>query len=441
MNYREAVDFIFGHTNYEMVPRLPHTQETYDLRRLFEVLERIGNPHLKARSLHITGTNGKGSTAAMLAAVLTRAGYKTGLYTSPHLVTMRERFRVDGEMISEGEVAELASLLEPEIAAVDAAARYGRLTVFEILTLLSFVWFVRRGCQWQVMEVGMGGRFDATNVIQPEVCFLTAIGLDHTEVLGDTLAKIATEKCGIIKPGCVVVSHPQAEEAGRVIEQTCREKGVTLLRVGKDITRQPVSHDLEHQVIEIRGRLENYRVSLPLLGDYQLDNAAAAVAGLEVVLERGWKISTADILEGLAGVKFPGRLQVLQRDPVVVVDGGHNPAAAHNLRQALENYFKPNKRILVIGTSNDKDLGGIARELGHYFSQVIATRADNPRSTPPEQVAAEFFRFGIPTRTTGSVSEAIELARASAAKDDLVCITGSLFVVGETIAHFAAMAK
>jgi dihydrofolate synthase / folylpolyglutamate synthase len=437
MNYREAVDFIFGHTNYEMVPRVPHSQETYDLRRLFEILERVGNPHLKARSLHITGTNGKGSTAAMLAAVLTKAGYKTGLYTSPHLLTMRERFKIDGEMIAEEELAELTTVLEPEIAAVNAAARYGRLTVFEILTLLSFVWFARQGCEWQVMEVGMGGRFDATNVVQPEVCFLTAIGLDHTEVLGDTLAKIATEKCGIIKPGCAVVSHPQPEEADRVIDRDCREKGVKLLRVGTDVTRQALSHDLEHQEMEIQGRLDRYRVSIPLLGDYQLDNTAAAVAGLELVRERGWKISREDILEGLAGVSFPGRLQLLQRDPPVVVDGGHNPTAAHNLRIALEHYFQPEQSILVVGTSNDKDVAGIARELADYFSRVITTRADNPRSSPPEQVAAEFARYGVAVKTSGSVSEAIKMALASAASGDLICITGSLFVVGEAIAHFA----
>lgn len=213
MNYQESVDFIFGHTNYEMVPRVPHSQETYDLRRLLEVLALLDNPHLKARSLHITGTNGKGSTSAMLASILTTAGLKTGLYTSPHLLTMRERFTIDGTVISEEEAAELTTLIRPKIEEVNARASYGRLTVFEILTLLSFIWFARQDCEWQVMEVGMGGRFDATNVVQPEVCFITAISYDHMEVLGDTLTKIAGEKCGIIKPGCVVISHALSANA------------------------------------------------------------------------------------------------------------------------------------------------------------------------------------------------------------------------------------
>jgi dihydrofolate synthase/folylpolyglutamate synthase len=441
MNYPQAVDFIFGHTNYEMVPRVPHSQETYDLRRLFEVLDRLGNPHLKARSLHITGTNGKGSTSAMLASVLTISGYKTGLYTSPHLLTMRERFMLDGQMISESEVAGLTSHIRPEIEAVNASATYGRLTVFEILTLLCFVWFAQKNCEWQVMEVGMGGRFDATNVIKPEVCFLTAISYDHMEVLGDTLTKIATEKCGIIKPGCVVVSHPQPAEASQVIEQTCQAKSAKLILVGKDIVRRPISHDLKHQEIEIEGRLAKYRVSIPLLGEYQLDNAAAAVAGLEVLAERGVKISREDIVRGLARVNFPGRLQIVQRKPLIVVDGGHNPAAAHNLTQALDHYFKPEKAFLVIGMSNDKDLAGIVGELAPNFNLVLATSAQNPRSTPAEAIAAEFSKYGVQTRTSESVPKAIQAARNLAGPRDLICITGSLFVVGEAIGYLQNYGK
>jgi dihydrofolate synthase/folylpolyglutamate synthase len=435
MNYAEAVDFVFGHTNYEMVPRVPHTQETYDLRRLLDVLEELGDPHLTAKSLHVTGTNGKGSTSVMLASILSAAGYKTGLYTSPHLVTMRERFMVDGGLISEEEVAELTSLIKPKIDAENARATYGRLTVFEILTLLSFVWFARQNCRWQVMEVGMGGRFDATNVIKPEVCFITAISYDHMEVLGDSLAKIAGEKCGIIKPGCVVVSHPQPEEAREVIEKDCGKKGVRLLQIGRDITRRAIGHDLTHQEIEVKGRLDSYRVSLPLLGDYQLDNCASALAGIEVLAEGGTRIDKATMLRGLAGVTFPGRLQILQRKPLILVDGGHNPAAAISLRQALDNYFRTKKSYLVIGVSNDKDLPGIVSPLAGRFDLVIATRANNPRSTPPEAIAAEFAKMGAATRLARGVAEGIELARSLAGEDDLICVTGSLFVVGEALAY------
>ena len=298
------------------------------------------NPHLKARSLHITGTNGKGSTAAMLSAVLTAAGFSTGLYTSPHLITMRERFRVDGQMISEAEVAEIMTRLQPEIEAVNKRGAYGKLTVFEILTALCFAFFAQKACYFQVMEVGMGGRFDATNVIQPEVCCLTSISLDHTEVLGDTLAKIAAEKAGIIKPGCTVISHPQTEEADRVIRDACREKSANLIRIGKDVTVKSLNHDLEHQELEVNGLLGSYAISIPLLGQYQLDNTAAAVAGIEVLIEKGVNIPRETLLKGLASVDFPGRMQIIHRKPFVVVDGGHNPGAAQRLKEAILRIFQ-----------------------------------------------------------------------------------------------------
>jgi dihydrofolate synthase / folylpolyglutamate synthase len=433
MDYQESVDYIFGRTNYEMIPRVPHIEANYDLRRVFELLERLGNPHLKAKSLHITGTNGKGSTSAMLSAILTASGYSTGLYTSPHLLTMRERFMIDGQMITEAEVAGITTRIRPDIEAVDKKGAYGKLTVFEILTVLGFVWFAQKGCQFQVMEVGMGGRFDSTNVIQPEICLMTAISLDHTEILGDTLTKIATEKSGIIKPGCTAISHPQAEEVDKVIRETCREKGVQLIRVGRDVTVKGICHDLEHQELEVKGRLDSYPISIPLLGQYQMDNAAAAVAGLEVLMEKGYTISRDSILHGLAGVDFPGRMQVIHRRPWIVLDGGHNPGAAHRLQEAIREYFQSQKSILVIGIFNDKDFGGIVKELTPVFSRVIVTRANNPRATRPEVLAAEFAKYGVQAQVTESVAQALIEAMATAKDDELICVTGSLYVVGEAI--------
>jgi dihydrofolate synthase / folylpolyglutamate synthase len=433
MNYQEALGFIYGHTNYEAVPK-PHAEDNYDLRRLFETLERLDNPHLKAQSLHITGTNGKGSTSAMLASVLTEAGYTTGLYTSPHLVTTRERFMVNGQMITEEELADLMTRLRPEIERTNRESKFGILTVFEILTLLTFLYFVEKKCQIQVMEVGMGGRFDATNVIRPEVCLLTSISYDHTAILGNTLTLIAGEKCGIIKPGCTVVSHPQVEEAAAVISAACLEKGVKLIRVGSDVKRKSLGFDFDHQDIEIEGKLDNYRVSIPLLGQYQLDNTAAAVAGLEVLIEKGYHIKKEDILRGLAKVEFPGRLQIIGRNPLIVLDGGHNPGAAHNLKEALQGYFKPAGSILVFGASSDKDIAGVIRELAPVFQTVVISRAKSPRAAGPEMLAAEFAKYGKKTHITESIAEAVSLARNLAGEKDLICITGSLYVVGEAIA-------
>lgn len=436
MDYKEAVNYIFGHTNYEMVPRVPHETGGYDLRRLFELLEQVGNPHLQAKSLHIAGTNGKGSTSAMLASSLIAAGYTTGLYTSPHLVTMRERIMVNDEMISETEVAKILEDMRPEIEAVDKRATYGKLTVFEILTALGFVFFAAKKCQFQVMEVGMGGRFDATNVIQPEVCLLTSISYDHMEVLGSTLTQIAGEKCGIIKPGCVVISQPQTEEVEKVIEKTCLDKGAKLLIIGKDIHYKGLRYDLVHQELEVQGRLGSYLLSIPLLGQYQQPNAATAVAALEVLIEKGYQLSKDNILQGLARVKFPGRMEIFAQKPFIVVDGGHNPEAARNLREALARYFHPHRSILVIGVSSDKDVAGIVQELAAAFNRVIVTRADNPRSTPPEILAKEFTQSGVEVQIAEDIPRAIGSARQMASEQDLICITGSLFVVGEAEAYF-----
>jgi len=438
MNYREALDYIYGYTNYEAVPK-PHAYDNYDLRRVFEILEKLGNPHLKAKSLHVAGTNGKGSTAAMLASIIRHSGYKTGLYTSPHLVTSRERFMINGKMISESELAGIATALKPEIEAVNASAKYGRLTVFEILTVLCFVYFAQNKCDFQVMEVGMGGRYDATNVIQPEICLLASISFDHTAILGNTLTLIATEKCGIIKPGCVVISHPQAEQAEKVIENTCREKGVNLIKIGKDIFAGSLESDFDHQTVQIKGRLQKYTASIPLLGDYQADNAAAAVAAAEVLKGKGYHITKESILKGLAEVDIPARKQIIGYHPFIVVSCGDNPGAARRMREAIQKNFKPARSILVTGISSDKDVAGIIKELAPAFDTVIATRAKSPRAAKPETLAAEFAGYGLETRTADSVAEAVMKARSMARDEDLICITGSLYVVGEAIAHIKGL--
>jgi dihydrofolate synthase / folylpolyglutamate synthase len=410
MNYSEAIQYVYQFTNYEAVPR-PHADDNYDLRRLFEVLALLGNPHLKARSLHITGTNGKGSTATMLASVLAASGYKTGLYTSPHLITTRERFMIDGHMISESEFADIVTYLKPFIEDVNKRATFGILTVFEILTVVCFVYFANNQVFFQVMEVGMGGRFDATNVIQPEVCFLASISYDHCDILGDTLTKIAGEKCGIIKPGCTVISHPQIDEAALVIRNVCRQKGVKLIEVGKEVNRRSLSHDFDHQEIEVTGRLGTYQVSIPLLGQYQLDNTAAAIAGLEVLIEKGYRITPQNILQGLAAVQFPGRMNIINRNPIIVLDGGHNPGAAHNLKEAVLHYFTPEKRILVIGIAGDKDIPAIIREMAPVFTTVIVTKAHSQRAARPGILADEFAKYGVKALQTEDVVSAVRQAQ------------------------------
>ncbi|TET17073.1 MAG: bifunctional folylpolyglutamate synthase/dihydrofolate synthase [Dehalococcoidia bacterium] len=432
MDYQQALDYIFSYTDYEKVP-MPHDPAFYDLRRMEELLFRLGNPHLAAKSVHIAGTNGKGSIAAMVTAALTASGYTTGLYTSPHLNDLRERFRVNGELITEGELTAVVEKLKPEVETVNQKATYGELTTFELLTALSFAHFKLKGVDFQVLEVGLGGKFDATNVIQPEVCIITPISFDHTEVLGNALAEIAAEKAGIIKPGSMVVTSPQPDEVAQVIEKTCLNCQAGLVRVGSDVVWQSLGFDSNRQLLRVKGKLGSYKLSIPLLGYYQLENAATAVAALEVLAGKGFNISRDSIISGLAQVSWPGRFQILSHHPLLVVDGAHNPDSARKLKQSLVQYFDFHRAILVIGVSSDKDIAGIVSELVPLFDKVIVTRSRHPRAMGLEPLIAAFRRRGVEAQAVEAVSEALSLALNMAGARDLVCVTGSLFVVAEAM--------
>ena len=430
--YQQALDYIYSLIDYEKQPR-PRDAVNYDLRRMDELLARLGNPHLKARAVHIAGSKGKGSVAAMIASTLTASGYTTGLYISPHLHFFNERIRVDGTLIGDQELVALVEKIRPEVELVNKEATYGVLTTFELITVIGFAYFEQKGADFQVIEVGLGGRLDATNVVQPEVCIITSISLDHIKVLGDNLAEIATEKAGIIKPDCVVVTAPQDDDAGRVIEEACSAQGVKLLKVGSDVTWRGLDFDSCQQSLRVEGRLVNYELSIPLLGEHQLDNATVAVGALEVLTERGFHVSAATISDGLAKVVWPGRLQVLRRNPLVIADGAHNPASARRLRQSLEKYFDFKKAILIIGTSADKDIDGMVSELLPLFDKVIATHSIHPRAMTTEAVVAAVRRQGKEPHETDDISVALPLALKMAVEGDLICVTGSLFVVAGAI--------
>jgi dihydrofolate synthase/folylpolyglutamate synthase len=397
------------------------------------LLARLGNPHLKAKTVHIAGSKGKGSTAVMTASVLTAAGYKTGLYTSPHLHLFNERIRVDDKLISNDEIVELVAKIKPEVEAVNEEALYGRLTTFEVTTVLGFCYFAQKKADFQVIEVGLGGRLDATNVVNPDVCMITPISYEHTDILGDTLTAIAGEKAGIIKAGSVVVSAPQPDEADAVFAATCAKLRAKLIRVGKEITFQRTRFDDLRQSLIVHGRLRDYEFTIPLLGQYQLSNAAAAIGALEALIENGANIPPQAVLQGMQNVNWEGRLQVLNRHPLVIADGAHNQDSAQKLRQSLQQYFKYNKAVLVIGMSSDKDLPGIVAELAPAFSQVIVTRSLHPRAMAAAPIAAEFNKHGITALQTDDIAEAMPLALSLAGENDMICVTGSLFIAAGAI--------
>lgn len=437
MNYSQSEEYLSRLVDYEKIPGVSYASPDYNLKHVEYLLQLLGNPHLCARAIHIAGTKGKGSVAAMIAQVLTTAGYNTGLYTSPHLHTLRERIRVNSNLISEAEFASLMTKLKPHIEIVNRSPDFWKLTYFEALTVLAFTYFKEKQVDFQVLEVGLGGRLDATNVVKPDVCVITPISRDHTDILGDNLDEIALEKAGIVKPGCFVVSSPQSEEVSKVLTDVCRRQGAELIQVGKDIVWHSVTNDLHQQSFIVEGREQFYHLTIPLLGDFQVENACTAVASLEMLRSHGFDISVGSIVTGLAEVDWPGRFQILNRNPLVLVDGAHNVASMRRLAWNVKKYFHYERLFVIFGVSVDKDIDGIVRELASLSLQVIVTSSSQPRAAFPDDIAARFSEHGFNPQIAENVFQALTLALSVAKDDDLILVTGSLFVVAEALDYAA----
>ena len=424
--------FWYGLINYEQQTPAPGDLK---LDRMRELLARLGDPHDHPRIVHVAGSKGKGSTAAMLAAVFRSAGLRTGLFTSPHLVDVGERFQVDGRPVARDE---LRALLRSVRDAAGTPPLSG-LTFFEVATAVGFLHFRNEHAGAVVLEVGLGGRFDSTNVCLPAVAAVTSISHDHTALLGDRLASIAAEKAGIIKSGRPVVSGATAPEARAVIEQTARDRSASIRQLDADFRyhygQGRVTADAVRRprvgVTTDRRRWPELEVNL--LGEHQAANAAVAVAVVEELRGQGWDLPDSAVAAGLAGVEWHARLEVVARRPMVVLDCAHNVASAYALAQTLRSSFPPARRLLVFGCSADKDLTGMFRELAPHFATAFFTRyTTNPRAVPSEQLAGAWHAAGGGLATSCPTPEAAwEAARAAAAPDDLICITGSVFLAGQ----------
>jgi dihydrofolate synthase/folylpolyglutamate synthase len=405
------------------------------LDRMRNLLRFLGDPHRDLRIVHIAGSKGKGSTAAMLAAILRRSGYRTGLFTSPHLCRVEERFNIDGQPISS---EELSAALRDIREAMETRPLEG-LTFFEVATAAGFLHFRRRRCDAVVLEVGLGGRFDATNVCRPAVSVITSISFDHTELLGNHLAKIAAEKAGIVKPQRPCVSGATAPEARAVIERICRERRAPLRQLDVDVRyRYEPGHVLSDETqslrVEVTTAVRRWQpLQVNLLGEHQAANAAVAVATVEVLRGEGWHIPDAAVAAGLAGVDWPARMEVVGRHPLVVLDCAHNVASAKAVVDTLAASFSARRRLLIFAGSGDKDIPGIFRTLAPHFAGVWLTRyTENPRAVPPERLKEIWHEAGgVPAATAATPAEAWRQARAAAGPDDLICITGSVFLAGE----------
>ena len=417
MDYRQALDYIDG-TRW-LGSRL-------GLERTETLLEHLGRPQDALKFVHIAGTNGKGSCAAMLASILKTAGYRTGLYTSPYLFRFNERMQLNGKPIGDEDLAALVTQIAPLADAMEDHP-----TEFELITAVALKWFAEQHCDIVVLEVGLGGRFDATNVIPaPEAAVIMNIGLDHTQTLGDTVEKIAAEKAGILKPGCDAVVYEQRESVLDAIRQKAREVGAAL-HIADFSRLVPEFDSLEGQSFTYKD--EPY--ALALLGDHQLRNAAVVLETVEVLRRRGWELPQEDVEHGLYATSWPARFELVSEEPPFVVDGGHNPQCAESVRANLLRYFPETRRVLLVGVLGDKDWQEIFRILDGAADEWVCVTPDSERALPAAELGAFLEKTGKPVTVCGSIPEGVETARERA-EGGMACAVGSLYMAGAVRACF-----
>ena len=441
-DYQDSLDYLYGRLNYERLG-MPRGSAELRLNRMRRLLRKLGDPHESLRIVHVAGTKGKGSTSAMLAAALTASGVRTGLFCSPHLHRLEERFRVDGVEATSDELIGLVEAVRPEVEALDAGDRHYALrgaTFFEVAAAMGLLHFARKGAGAVVLEVGMGGRLDSTNVVRPALGVITTISFDHTRQLGSTLGAIAGEKAGILKRGRPVVSGVRGDEARAAIHRAAVARRATLHEVDFDFRYEyeppqgPLSGPTPGRVAVTTWRREWPSLALPMLGAHQGHNAAVALASLDALAEQGIEVGPEAVARGFADLEWPARVEVLAERPWVVVDGAHNVASALALAETLRACFPPAPLTLVFGTTREKDLPGQLAALLPLASIVVATRyVENPRSVPPEEIAEAVRELGRPpAQLASNPAEALALARRLTPINGLICVTGSLFLAAET---------
>jgi dihydrofolate synthase/folylpolyglutamate synthase len=437
-SYKQANEFLLQAIDYEKLTQYKYDTYSFDLKRMEEMMAFAGNPHKKGRYVHITGTKGKGSTAIMIASILKELGLKTGLFTSPHLIHLEERMKVNDRMIAQTMFVQLINKLKPYIDRIMLKDPTLMPTFFEIVTAIAFLYFEKKKADISVLEVGMGGRLDSTNIIFPEVSVITPVGYDHTDRLGHTLDKIAYEKAGIIKEGVPVVSSMQEPEAFSVISKTCKKKKARLYLTGRDILINDIKTAKRNGVYGTKCEIQTWRskyknIFLPLIGRHQIENCATAIGALEVLSETGViKAGNEMVINTLAKAKCPARIEVVSEKPLIVLDTAHTVSSMKILRESIKENLSFKKLIVVIGLSEDKDISGVLREIASTADDLILTRTGNPREAAPEQMAVMIKRFyHKKTIAIEDIDEALKEAKRIAKKDDLICITGSFFLAGK----------
>ena len=414
MNINEVLDYIHSVCWKGMMP---------GLGRITQLLEKMGNPEKDLKFIHIAGTNGKGSTAAMTASILRKAGYCTGLYTSPFIYQFGERMQVNGQLIPDDELIEITEYVKPLADSMDETP-----TEFELITAIAFEFFKRRKCDIVVLEVGLGGLLDATNVIDtPEVAVITNIGLDHTDILGNTLEEIAFNKAGIIKENGHAVIYRGTAGVEKVFEDACRERNTKLKKANFDGLKLK-SHDLFEQVFDC-GDYQD--IHLPLLGDHQLHNAAVVLAVAETLQEIGWNITKENIYEGIRDVSWPGRFDIVCRDPLFIIDGGHNPQCLEALVKNIQDYLTDRRVIALTGVLADKDYGDMYKPVLPYIEQFVCVTPPNPRRLIATELAQHLQNVGAKATACDTIPEGVKKAMELAGNDGVVLCFGSLYTIGD----------
>ena len=447
MKYNNALEYVNSFINFERIPKYQYAT-SFKLERMHAILDEIGNPQEGLKAIHVAGSKGKGSTCAITAYILREAGYKVGLYTSPHLVDLKERIRIldqkpetksqqldaFGGMIEEKDLRELIDEVRPVAEKYRDHRTLGKASFFEILTACAFLYFKKKQVDAVVLETGLGGRLDATNVILPKVCAITNISLEHTDKLGNSLGSIAFEKAGIIKGQGIAVSANQEKEVIDVIRKVCRERNTELYEVGKDIRYSIIDSGEKGQVFDLEGPVYSYRnLKLSLIGLHQVENASVAIGMLKLI-DKDFNIGEASIMQGLKEASWPGRLEIVKKNPYVILDGAQNPASILTLIISIKKLFRYKRLICVFGISSDKDIKGVTSLLDTFSDIIILTKArDNPRAEDVTRLRENFSGLRTSLEETSNIDDALKKALILADKNDLILITGSLFVVGDAM--------
>ena len=431
--YDSALKYLFSQTDYEQMLRVRYNRDTFSLDRMRRLARELGNPHKKLRTAHVAGTKGKGSTATMLARMLQACSLKVGLYVSPHICDVRERITINGQMISQAALARLICQAERIIEKMAG----NKPTFFEIFTAMAFRYFADQKVDFTVVETGLGGRLDSTNILTPDVCGVTSISLDHTHQLGNTLAAIAAEKAGIFKRRTPAISVPQAPEAKKVLKKVARGVNAALLFTGEDIefsyrvesSRRQGCHTLICLTTP-NSRFEH--IAVPVMGEHQAVNCGLALAMLDQLKVRGMDIKDELAMQGLAGLYLPGRMEIVSEDPRILLDGAHNAASVQALMKAIGQNIPYDSMVVVFGCAADKDIDGMMEQIAGGADKVIFTRSANPRSASPKDLARTYEeRSGRVAQVTDNIRDALRVARSAVSREDVICVCGSFYLVGE----------